>query len=186
MRLNLQKAFAAALCASLLALAGCESWPYYNYSAKEIRTNPVAMSDSPTYLVLKAEPQFSTFVSLIDAAGMENTLRSRGTAYTIFAPTNAALAKIPAATLDMLKKKPNREKLRNLLFAHMVLYTLTPTELAAAPTVSMADQAHFVITADHGKINSIGSATVVSPPMIASNGTIYGINQVLMPPSAGF
>ena len=68
---------------------------------------PDARAASPTIAGLAAKtPQFSTLLSLVKKAGLAETLSPASPARTVFAPTNAAFAKVPKATLDKLAKNP--------------------------------------------------------------------------------
>ena len=79
---------------------------------------PTRGQASPSIAAIAAQtPQFSTLLSLVKKAGLAETLSEPG-AYTVFAPTNAAFAKVPKATLDKLAKNP--AALKRVLLYHVV------------------------------------------------------------------
>ena len=78
--------------------------------------------------VAQSDPQFSTLVSAVTAAGLGETLSGPGP-FTVFAPTNAAFDKVPAATRTALMQPANRDMLRGVLTYHVVPGTLTAADL---------------------------------------------------------
>lgn len=131
--------------------------------------------------VAASNPQFSTLVSLVKEAGLVKTLSGKGP-FTVFAPTNAAFAKVPAETLAALKADP--AKLRAVLTYHVV-----PGNVPAAKVVTLSGKS--VKTAEgstvrvmvKGKAVMVNDATVTKTDIKASNGTIHVINGVLIPPA---
>jgi uncharacterized surface protein with fasciclin (FAS1) repeats len=66
-----------------------------------------------------AAGSFKTLVAAVKAAGLVDTLKSKGP-FTVFAPTDDAFAKLPAGTVDTLLKPENKEKLKALLLYHVI------------------------------------------------------------------
>jgi uncharacterized surface protein with fasciclin (FAS1) repeats len=136
----------------------------------------------PTILgVAINDPQFTTLVSLVEAAGLKGTLASKGP-FTLLAPTNAAFRKLPKATVDALLA--DRAALRRVL-----LYHVLPVEAPAAAvvklngkTVKTAEGQDISIRVRGGKVFINGSARVVRTDIGATNGVIHAINEVLVPP----
>jgi len=130
--------------------------------------------------IAAASPQFSTLLSLVKKAGLAGTLSQPG-AYTVFAPTNAAFAKVPKATLNALAKNP--AQLKRVLLYHVVtgkipaakVVTLTSAKTLAGPTVKIR------VTGETVRVNS---AKVTKPDVKASNGVVHVIDRVLLPPAA--
>ena len=126
--------------------------------------------------------QFTTLVAAVQAAGLESTLRGAGP-FTVFAPTDAAFAALPAGTVEDLLKPENKAKLTAILTYHVL-----PTEVmsSAIGTTSM-DAATVegknvkVDGSTAGKV-MINDATVVTADVDASNGVIHVIDKVLLPP----
>ena len=128
--------------------------------------------------VAKSDSQFSTLAKAIEAAGLADTLAAAGP-YTLFAPTDAAFAKLPAGELDRLLQPANREQLKTLLMNHVVegqakadYFTGKNGELTALGGGKLAlDGAAGV---------KIGGATVVKPDIMASNGVIHAVDTVIL------
>ena len=125
-------------------------------------------------------PQLSTLLTLVKKAGLAGTLSNPG-AYTVFAPTNAAFAKVPKATLDSLAKNP--AALKRVLLYHVVagkvpaakVVTLRSAKTLAGPAVRIRVA---------GKTVRINSAAVTKADVRASNGIVHVIDRVLIPPAA--
>jgi uncharacterized surface protein with fasciclin (FAS1) repeats len=127
-----------------------------------------------------AAGQFKTLVSLAKRAGLANTLATtRG--LTVFAPTDAAFAKVPKATLASLAA--NKAKLRAVLLYHVVRGRVTAamvTKLRSAKTLNGAP----VRVRVRGGMVYVGGARVVKADVAASNGVIHVIDRVLIPPAS--
>jgi len=125
-------------------------------------------------------PQLSTLLMLVKKAGLAGTLSNPG-AYTVFAPTNAAFAKVPKATLNSLAKNP--AALKRVLLYHVLagkvpaakVVTLRSAKTLAGPTVRIR------VTGATVRINS---AAVTKADVRASNGIVHLIDRVLIPPAA--
>ena len=142
---------------------------------------PTRGQASPSIAAIAAQtPQFSTLLSLVKKAGLAETLSKPG-AYTVFAPTNAAFAKVPKATLDKLAKNP--AALKRVLLYHVVagkvpaakVVTLTSAKTLAGPSVKIR------VT---GKTVRVNAAKVTKADVKASNGIVHVIDRVLIPPAA--
>lgn len=127
--------------------------------------------------VAASNKQFSTLVSLVKKAGLVKALSGK-TKLTVFAPTNAAFAKVPKATLAKLAK--NKALLIKVLKYH-VLPGLYPAsrilKLHSAKTLEGA-RVHFSIRGGHPYVNN---ARIIKTNIHASNGLIHVINRVLIP-----
>jgi uncharacterized surface protein with fasciclin (FAS1) repeats len=122
--------------------------------------------------------QFNTLVKAVQAAGLVDTLKGEGP-YTVFAPTDAAFAKLPAGALEALLQDP--DKLRAVLTYHVVpgkvmAKDVKPGEVATAQgdTLSISMQGEAVM---------VDQARVVATDVSASNGVIHVIDTVVMPGS---
>ena len=122
-----------------------------------------------------AAGNFNTLVTAVKAAGLVETLKGKGP-YTVFAPTDAAFAKIPKADLDALLK--DKAKLTAVLTYHVVPATVMAKDVKAgdAPTVNGKP---IKITTDNGVM--VNDAKVTATDIQASNGVIHVIDTVLMP-----
>ena len=140
-------------------------------------------ADSPSRtknlaVTLAAQPELSTFHSLVKAAGLEATLRSKGP-YTVLAPTDAAFRMLPDETLSRLKEPGNREELRDWVAYHIIpgSYTSSGIDTEEAATLQGSK---LVLHREAGTI-WIGRAEVLKADRHASNGTLHVINMVLEP-----
>ena len=130
-----------------------------------------------------ANGNFKTLVIALQAAGLVPVLKSRGP-FTVFAPTDAAFAKLPPGTVDDLLKPENRRLLIRILLYHVVPGNLTAAAIIALnPPVKVRtlEGETFLVTqvGDNLKVND---ATVIIPNVFATNGIIHVLDTVLMPP----
>ena len=124
-----------------------------------------------------AAGQFKTLASLLQKAGLAGTLEGKGP-FTVFAPTDAAFAKVPKATLAALGK--DKAKLRGVLLYHVVKGRVTAAQAMKLHSAKTLEGKSLSIRVNGGKV-VVGGATVVKPNVIASNGVIHVINKVLIP-----
>jgi uncharacterized surface protein with fasciclin (FAS1) repeats len=129
--------------------------------------------------VAAGDPQFSTLVSLINSAGLASTLSSGS--YTVFAPTNAAFAKVPKATLDALAQ--DKAKLKAVLLYHVVRGRVPASKVVKLTSAKTLNGASVRIAVRRDKVYLNGSTRVTKTNVRASNGFIHVINRVLLPPS---
>lgn len=127
-----------------------------------------------------AAGQFKTLVSLVKQAGLAKTLSGTGR-FTVFAPTDAAFAKVPKATLKQLAA--NKAKLRAVLLYHVVSGRLTAGKVAKLRSAKTLNGAAVRIRVSGGMVY-VNGARVVKPNVSASNGVIHVINRVLIPPTS--
>lgn len=125
-----------------------------------------------------AAGSFKTLIAALDAAGLSDTLKGSGP-FTVFAPTDAAFAKLPAGTVEgLLKDIP---KLRAILTYHVVagqIMAKDVVKLASAKTLQ--GQSLAINTKDGVKVDG---ARIVQADVMASNGVIHVIDSVVLPRS---
>ncbi len=124
---------------------------------------------------------FTTLVSAVQAAGLEETLRGEGP-YTVFAPTDDAFAAVPQETLDALLADP-QGALTDVLTYHVVPGKVMSTDLSDGMMVETANGASLEITVNDDGTVMVGDATVVTADIETANGVIHVIDTVLVPPS---
>jgi uncharacterized surface protein with fasciclin (FAS1) repeats len=129
--------------------------------------------------VASGDPQFSTLVKLVKSAGLAGTL-SKGS-YTMFAPTDAAFAKVPKATLNALTR--DKAKLKAVLLYHVVKGRVPASKVVKLKSAKTLNGASVKITVKSGKVYLNGSTRVTKTDVKASNGVIHVIDKVLLPPS---
>ena len=126
-----------------------------------------------------ANGSFTTLAKALEAAGLVSTLKGPGP-FTVFAPTDAAFAKLPAGTLEMLLKPENREQLRRVLTYHVVAGRVGSAEVVKLSSAKTVSGDLFKIAATGGSV-MINGARVVTPDVAAGNGVIHVIDSVLLP-----
>jgi uncharacterized surface protein with fasciclin (FAS1) repeats len=124
-----------------------------------------------------AAGQFNTLASLLKQAGLAGTLQAKGP-YTVFAPTDAAFAKVPKATLQALGK--DKAKLRSVLLYHVAKGKLDAAKVVKRTSVKTLNGESVRIRVKDGKV-TVGGARVIKADVKASNGIIHVINKVLIP-----
>ena len=119
---------------------------------------------------------------LFDAARPDLGLRpAPGTqTFTVFAPTDAAFAALPAGTVEDLLKPENKDKLVAVLTYHVVPGKVMSTDLTEGMTAATVQGANVTITLDGGA--KVNGAVISSPDVEASNGVIHVIDSVILPP----
>ena len=123
--------------------------------------------------------QFKTLAAALQAAGLVDTLKSEGP-FTVFAPTDAAFAALPAGTLDSLLKPENRQKLIAILTYHVVPGRVTAAQVAGMESAKTVQGGALAIHTSGGAV-TVNDAHVVGTDVLASNGVIHVIDKVLIP-----
>lgn len=149
------------------------------YPTKDIVDNAVNSKDH------------TTLVAAVKAAGLVETLKGPGP-FTVFAPTNAAFAKLPAGTVDTLVKPENKAMLTSILTYHVVPGRMAAKDIAAK---AKANGGKAMLTTVQGETLTAwrkgndwyltdakgGSAKITVANVMQSNGVIHVIDTVLMP-----
>ena len=127
-----------------------------------------------------AAGSFKTLAAALGAAGLVQTLKGPGP-FTVFAPTDAAFAKLPAGTVETLLKPENKAKLIAVLTYHVVPGKVMSSALAGKVTEAKTVQGQTVkIDATHGHL-MVNGAMVLAADVQATNGVIHVIDAVLLP-----
>lgn len=183
--------------AALLGLAACNSGaeteaPAVDAAATDAAAEAPAAATGTVVAVAQGNPDFTTLVSAVQAAGLVDTLNGAGP-FTVFAPTNAAFEKIPAATRESLMAPAGKEDLTGILTYHVVAGNVSAAALAEQIT---AGSGSATLTTVQGgtltaRAEADGSITltdaagntsrVVQADVAASNGVIHAIDTVVMP-----
>ncbi len=125
--------------------------------------------------------QFKTLVAAVTAAGLVDTLKGEGP-FTVFAPTDAAFAKLPAGTLEMLLKPENKSKLAAILTYHVLPGKVMSGDIAGKKLMAATVQGSKIdVNATDGVM--VNDANVVKADIVASNGVIHVIDKVIVPPA---
>ena len=180
-------ATAAAIAVAALTLSACSSSDTTTpespaASSPSAAATPAATSSAPAAAgtiveVASSNPDFSTLVAAVKAAGLVETLSGAGP-FTVFAPTDSAFEALPAGLLDKLLLPANKETLTKILTYHVVPAKVMAADVKAGQ-VATVEGGEITVTTDSGvKVNK---ATVTATDVEASNGVIHVIDQVLVP-----
>jgi uncharacterized surface protein with fasciclin (FAS1) repeats len=140
---------------------------------------PAAHASGDIVAVASGAGQFNTLVAAVQAAGLVEALQGPGP-FTVFAPTDAAFAALPAGTVENLLRPENREQLRAILLYHVVPGRMTSAQLAGQ-TVTPTTLQGSTVDVDGRQGVKVDGATVVTADIAASNGVIHVIDRVIMP-----
>ena len=147
---------------------------------------PTGASPAPTaaakdiVAIASGDAQFKTLTKALGSAGLVTTLQGKGP-FTVFAPTDAAFAALPKATVDDLLKPANKAKLTKILTYHVVPGAVLSTSLKSGDVKSV-EGTSLNVAVSAGKV-TVSGANVVKADIKASNGVIHVIDKVLMPPN---
>lgn len=128
--------------------------------------------------IAAGNPDFSTLVTAVQAAGLAETLSGKGP-FTVFAPTNEAFAKIPAAQLNALLA--DKAKLTKVLTYHVVPGAVKAGDLKKKQKVATVEGSKVTILKSK-KGATINGAKIVKTDIVGSNGVIHVIDTVILPP----
>lgn len=122
----------------------------------------------------------TTLVAAVKAVGLVDVLSNAGP-FTVYAPTDAAFAKIPKETLDNLMKPENKEALQNILEYHVSVAVFKTENMRDGQKVNQVNLDDITLGVKDGKVIVNGVANVVAS-VPASNGVVHVIDAVLLPP----
>jgi uncharacterized surface protein with fasciclin (FAS1) repeats len=185
--MNLKKTFLAASAAAVLALTSLSA---------SAQTDPTVGGAAmyPTKTIVENavnSPIHTTLVAAVKAAGLVDTLNSKGP-FTVFAPTNDAFAKLPAGTVDTLVKPENKDALVKILTYHVVAGKYDSRKIlkeikkgGGKATLTTVEGEPLTFTESGGMITITdakgGTAMITTADVFQSNGIIHVIDTVLMP-----
>lgn len=124
----------------------------------------------------------TTLVAAVKAAELVNALSNAGP-FTVFAPTNAAFDKLPIGTVDGLLKPEKKDDLTDILQYHVSVGVFKEDMLQDGQTIGQVNGGNIIISKKDGKIKVNGVANVIAA-IRASNGIVYVIDAVLLPPAS--
>ncbi len=124
-------------------------------------------------------PDHTTLVAAVTAAGLVETLKGAGP-FTVFAPTNAAFAALPAGTVDGLLKPESKAALTNVLTYHVVAGAVKAADLTDGQKVKTLQGGELTVSIKDGKV-MINGANVTAADLTGSNGVVHVIDAVMLP-----
>jgi uncharacterized surface protein with fasciclin (FAS1) repeats len=178
----MKKKLFAALAVSTLALAACGGSDSSSDSGEvEVIETETTMSMATDDIVTIASTTegFSTLVAALEAADLVGALQGEGP-FTVFAPTDAAFAALPAGLLDKLLLPENLESLTAILLYHVVEGAVFSNELLDGDTVTLEGSSVTTLVTAGGV--TVNDANVTTADIAATNGVIHVIDKVLIPP----
>ncbi len=165
------KLFSILSVAAALLMVGCDS--------NEADTPPETSSGDIVQVAV--DGGFSTLVAAVQAADLVSVLQSPGP-FTVFAPTDAAFAKLPAGTVDELLKPENKDQLVAVLTYHVVSGRVPASEVVTLSKASTVQGSDVDITVTNGTVR-VNNAVVTQTDIEATNGIVHVIDTVLLPPA---
>lgn len=127
-----------------------------------------------------AAGSFKTLAAALQAADLVGTLKGAGP-FTVFAPTDAAFAKLPAATLADLLKPENKAKLQRILTYHVVAGRVMAADVVKVKSARAVSGDTITVMVHNGTTVMVDNATVTATDIAASNGVIHVIDTVILP-----
>jgi len=155
------------LAVAAIALAATTGFAGHQMAKKDIVDTAVAAGS------------FKTLAAALQAADLVDTLKGKGP-FTVFAPTDAAFAKLPAGTVESLLKPENKQKLRAILTYHVVAGSVSAAQVAKMTSANTVNGQAVSIRAGSAGV-MVNNANVVKTDIAASNGVIHVIDTVLLP-----
>ncbi|MEX2441756.1 MAG: fasciclin domain-containing protein [Pontimonas sp.] len=189
----MKKSLMAALAAATLVLSGCaaaeeEEVPEMEETVEEMveETEAVEEEVEPApepevgdiVAVATEAGSFTTLVAAVQAAGLVETLQGEGP-FTVFAPTDEAFAALPEGVLDALLLEENLEVLQQILTYHVVSGEVLAADVTTGDVATVEGSTIAIEVGEQVTLN--GTATVVTTDVVASNGVIHVIDQVILP-----
>lgn len=186
----MKKIFFLSALFAIAMMLGCNSGASENETTTTSETSSPAggqenvkddVSQKDVVKVAVGSPDHTTLVAALKQADLVTSLSNAGP-FTVFAPTNEAFNKLPAGTVDDLMKPENKDKLVDILQYHVFVSALQPDFLNNEQTLNMVNGDDMKITIVDGKPVLNGKAHILTS-IPASNGIVYVIDEVLLPPS---
>ena len=159
--------------ALFLVISSLNAFSYDTKTAKTVTASQLNIVDTAV-----AAGNFKTLAAALGAAGLVETLKGAGP-FTVFAPTDAAFAKLPAGTLEKLLKPENKAQLIQILTYHVVGEAVLAKDVKAGD-VKTVEGSNLVITTKNG-VTLNGNTKVTATDIKASNGVIHVIDTVVLP-----
>jgi uncharacterized surface protein with fasciclin (FAS1) repeats len=169
------------LSVALLGLGLVSCMPNATAPAATTAATPVAAPMLDIVDTAAGNKDFSTLVAAVQAAGLVETLKSKGP-FTVFAPTNAAFAKLPAGTVESLLKPENKATLVKILTYHVVSGKVLAADVVKlnGKMVKTVQGSDVSIAVADGKVK-VNDSNLIATDIETSNGVIHVIDTVLLP-----
>jgi uncharacterized surface protein with fasciclin (FAS1) repeats len=153
--------------------------PAKEEAAPATPTTPAPEAPKDVVDIAIGSADHSTLVTAVKAAGLVETLKGAGP-FTIFAPTNAAFAALPAGTVDGLLKPEKKADLANILTYHVAAGAVKSSDLKDGQKIKTVQGGELTVAIKDGKV-TINGANVTTADLTGSNGVIHVIDAVILP-----
>lgn len=170
-----------------LALSACDSSTSSDSSQSTASSSSNTSISSSAQVSAKtivdlvvADTNFSTLKTAVIAAGLDGTLADRNQQFTVFAPTNAAFALLPAGVLEQLLKDP-KGQLKDILLQHVVAGKVQAADVIKLNSAKTLFGADFGIEIANGGVLIDGKIKVTATDLQAVNGVVHVIDAVILP-----
>lgn len=163
------------------ALGCASSTPAPSSPAAASSSGSQAQTAGDIIATARGAGSFGTLLAAVEAAGLTATLQGAGP-FTVFAPTDAAFAALPAGTVETLLRPENRARLAAVLTYHVVSGDVRAAQVTTMTSATSVQGAPIAISVENGRVKLNGSATVTTADVAASNGVIHVIDRVILPP----
>ncbi|RMF65824.1 MAG: fasciclin domain-containing protein [Cyanobacteria bacterium J069] len=140
---------------------------------------PIAAQSGTLTQIVTNGDSFNTLEAALKAAGLDSALNESGP-FTVFAPTDEAFAALPPETLEALLRPENQATLQQILAYHVVSGSVTSDAIEPGDVATV--EGNSVAIAQDGDTVTVSGARVVEADIVATNGVIHAIDQVLIPP----
>ena len=171
-------ALVLAACAPAAAVVEPAAMPT---EAPAVEPEPIVEASNTIVDIAAGNPDFSTLVAAVSAAGLVDALSGEGP-FTVFAPTNEAFAKLPEGTLESLLLPENKQVLTDILLYHVVSGSVLAADVVNLSQAETLLGKNVNIKVDMGSV-MINEANVVATDIIADNGVIHVIDSVILIPA---
>lgn len=165
-------------------VAGCATAPSNNATRTVVPATgtpvPTQATNQTIVQLAVGDPNLSTLVTAVQAAGLVETLNGPGP-FTVFAPTNAAFMALPAGTLNSLLQ--NKAALTNVLTYHVAGERLLAVDVVQKRSIMTVQGSALPVTVLAGGGVMVDAANVTRTDILASNGVIHLIDAVMIPPA---
>ena len=148
----------------------------YGYKADKMAAGPDVVD------VAVSAGDFNTLAAALKAAGLVDTLKGEGP-FTVFAPTDAAFAKLPEGTVETLLKPENKDKLIAILTYHVVAGKVKAEQVVKLDSAKTVNGSELAIAVTDSGVR-LNQANVIKTDIKASNGIIHVIDEVVLPPNS--
>jgi len=152
---------------------------YYPATTNHRRHEAVAAKGKDVVDTAVSAGSFKTLVAAVKAADLVETLKGKGP-FTVFAPTDAAFAKLPKGTIATLLKPENKKKLQSILTYHVVSGNVMAKDVVKLTSAKTVNGKSVKIQVKNGKVY-VDGAQVVTTDIKCANGVIHVIDAVILP-----